>query len=177
MDNIATATLNTFGNQPKADSVPPSEDPIFVLTASQLRQIITQAVQDALQPLQDEVMQLRATVARQDEKIRSLESTQESEISRVCVDIAVDRQRIAKLEKSTPGPTDEERIAKLEGYLRDKKSAGLRPEASFTEARAYLEVSRSQFSQLISKLDPRDFVISPNPLNYKSKLIGLSHKM
>ena len=110
-------------------------------------------------------------------KLASLESLQEQDTTRICLDIAYDRQRIAKLEKSTPGPTDEERIGKLEGYLKDKKSAGLRPEASFTEARAYLEVSRSQFSQLISKLDPRDFVISPNPLNYKSKLIGLSHKM
>ena len=89
----------------------------------------------------------------------------------------MDRQRLAKLEKISPGPTDEERIERLDGYLKDKKSAGLKPEASFTEARAYLELSRSQFSQLISKLDPRDFVISPNPLSYKSKMIGLSHKM
>ena len=179
MDKLATASINSFGPMPEAAAVPP-EDPIFVLTASQLQKIISRAIQ----PLQDELSELKATVASQGEeiaalrsKVASLESLQESETSRLWMDIAEDRRRLAKLEKSTPGPTDEERIGKLEGYLKDKKSAGLKPEASFTEARAYLELSRSQFSQLISKLDPRDFMISPHPLNYKSKMIGLSHKM
>ena len=171
MKEIAAASINTFGPVPKVE-VSPSE-PIFVLTAGQLKEIISQAIQ----PLQDEVMELKATIACQNEKIRSLEAMQEAEISRVCVDIAYDRQRLAKLEKSEPGPTDEERMEKLEGYLKDKKSAGMKPEASFTEARTHLEVSRSQFSKLISKLDLRDFVVFPHPLNYKSKMIGLAHKM
>ena len=183
MDNVASARINNFGPALKAD-VQPAEESVFVLTSSQLRGLITSAVKEAIQPLQDEVMGLKATAASQGEeiaalrsKVASLESLQESETSRLWMDIAEDRRRLAKLEKSTPGPTDEERIGKLEGYLKDKKSAGLKPEASFTEARAYLELSRSQFSQLISKLDPRDFMISPHPLNYKSKMIGLSRKV
>ena len=171
MDKVAAASINSFGPMPKADA-PPSE-PIFVLTASQLQDIISQAVEKAI----DELSELKAAIAFQDEKIRSLEAMQEAEISRICVDIAYDRQRLAKLEKSEPGPTDEERMEKLEGYLKDKKSAGMKPEASFTEARTHLEVSRSQFSKLISKLDLRDFVVFPHPLNYKSKMIGLAHKM
>ena len=174
MDKVALAKINSFASPSmQADFVPPSEEAVFILTSGQLKELI----KETIQPLQDEVSQLRATVASQSEKITALESTEEHDISRLALDIAYDRQRLAKLEKSTPGPTDEERIEKLQGYLKDKKSAGLRPETSFTEARTYLEVSRSQFSQLISKLDPRDFVVSPNPLNYKSKLIGLSHKM
>jgi cell division septum initiation protein DivIVA len=72
MSEIASASINTFGPSPKDDFVPPSEEAVFILTSGQLKDII----KEAIQPLQDEVMQLRATVDRQDEKIASLESTQ-----------------------------------------------------------------------------------------------------
>ena len=171
MIEVAKA-INTFGTaSPKAD-VSPSEEPIFVLTGSQLQEIISRAIQ----PLQDEVQSLKDIIASLENKVSALTTTQEQEVNRLAVDIAFDRQRIAKLEHA-PGPANEDRIEKLKDYLTAKKDAGLRPEVSFTEARAYLEVSRSQFSQLISKLDPRDFVISPHPLNYKAKMIGLARKM
>ena len=60
-DNVLAEAINTF-------PVSPSE-PSITLSSSQLSAIITKA----LQPLQDEVMQLRATVERQDEKITALE--------------------------------------------------------------------------------------------------------
>ena len=165
MTKLADASINSFGPMPEA-GVPPEEETIFVLTAGQLQEIISRSIQ----PLQEEMAALRS-------RLVELESLQEQDTTRICLDIAYDRQRLAKLEKSEPGPTDEERIEKLRGYLRDKKAAGLRPDASFTEARTYLEVSRSQFSKLVGKLDPRDFVVFPHPLNYKSKMIGLAHKM
>ena len=57
MSEIALAGINTFGiASPKAD-VSPSEEPIFVLTGSQLQEIISRAIQ----PLQDEVSQLKVT--------------------------------------------------------------------------------------------------------------------
>jgi cell division septum initiation protein DivIVA len=69
MSEIALAKINTFGTSPKADFESPSEEAIFIKVC-QLQEIITKA----LQPLQDEVSQLRATVERQDEKIASLEA-------------------------------------------------------------------------------------------------------
>ena len=162
MDKIALKHINTFGCIP--NTVSPDTDPI--------KSILTRFSQ-----LEERIIQLEGENSALRSRLTSLESLQESEMSRVWMDMAADRRRLAALEKATPGPTDDERIEKLEGYLKDKKSAGLKPEASFTEARAYLELSRSQFSQLISKLDPRDFVISPHPLNYKAKMIGLAHKM
>jgi len=165
MDKVASARINNFGPSLKA-GVTPEEESVFVLTGSQLQEIISRTIQ----PLQEEMTALRSRLIK-------LESLQEQDTTRICLDIAYDRQRLAKLEKSEPGPTDEERIEMLQGYLRDKKTAGLRPDASFTEARTYLEVSRSQFSKLVGKLDPRDFVVFPHPLNYKSKMIGLAHKM
>jgi hypothetical protein len=73
MSEIANASINTFGISPKADFVPPSEQ-LVTLTYGQLSDLVTQAIEKAIQPLQDEVSQLRATVERQDEKIAALEA-------------------------------------------------------------------------------------------------------
>lgn len=89
-------------------------------------------------------------------------------------------RKIKKLEiqeDTAPGLTDLDRIEKLKFYLQTKKDMGQKPEISFLEARAYLDIKRSLFSQLIKKLDTRDFVITRNPLNYKIKMIGLARKM
>jgi len=121
MKEIAMASINTFGPSPKAD-VSPSEDPIFVLTSSQLQEFISRAIQ----PLQDRIESLEGLMGSQDEKmaalrtkLASLESLQESEISRVCVDIAHDRRRLAALEHPTkePGKTETSRDEKIERYL------------------------------------------------------------
>jgi DNA-directed RNA polymerase sigma subunit (sigma70/sigma32) len=77
MSEIANASINTFGISPKADFVPPSEQ-LVTLTYGQLSDLVTQAIEKAIQPLQDEVMQLRATVERQEEKMASLEATLET---------------------------------------------------------------------------------------------------
>jgi len=71
MSEIASASINSFGTSPKADFESPSEEAVFILNSGQLREIITKA----LQPLQDAVRDLKATVARQDEKIAALEAT------------------------------------------------------------------------------------------------------
>jgi len=74
MIDVALAEIKTFGQCPKADFVSPSEEAVFILTDSQLKVLI----KEAIQPLQDEVMQLRATVDRQGEMIAALESTQDT---------------------------------------------------------------------------------------------------
>jgi hypothetical protein len=70
MSEIANARINTFGTSPKADFESPSEEAVFIKVC-QLQEIITKA----LQPLQNEVRDLKVTVARQDEKIAALEAT------------------------------------------------------------------------------------------------------
>jgi DNA-directed RNA polymerase sigma subunit (sigma70/sigma32) len=70
MSEIASASINSFGTSPKADFESPSEDAVFIKVC-QLQEIITKA----LQPLQDAVRDLKATVAHQDEKIAALEAT------------------------------------------------------------------------------------------------------
>ena len=118
MDNVAIASINTFGTSPKADFVPPSEQ-LITLTYGQLQDLVIQAIEKAIQPLQDEIENLKVTVANQDEEIAALTSTQEQDVSRLALDIAYDRQRLAKLEHHTkePGKTEISRADKIEKYL------------------------------------------------------------
>jgi uncharacterized coiled-coil protein SlyX len=120
MTKLADASINSFGSSPKAD-VPPEES-IFVLTSSQIHAIISKAIQ----PLQDDVMALKATVSSQrDEmaalysKLASLESTQEQDVTRVFLSIAEDRRRLSALENPVkdPGRTELVRAEKIEKYL------------------------------------------------------------
>ncbi len=66
MNEVANASINTFGPSPKVDSVPPS-DQLITLTYGQLQGLI----EAAIQPLQDEIAQLR-------EELASLEKVQDT---------------------------------------------------------------------------------------------------
>lgn len=59
MDNVALAPINSFASTAmQADFVPNSEQ-LVTLTYGQLQELITQAVEKAIQPLQDEITALR----------------------------------------------------------------------------------------------------------------------
>ena len=162
MDNVASAKINSFGNSPKADFVSPSRDQLITLTIGQLQDLLTEAIQ----PLQDEVESFRATVARQDEKIAALESTQEQDLNRVCLDIAYDRQRIARLEKSQPGPLQKDRGDILRALI---VANGGRILAK--DARQKMRISKQAFSNLLAVIDD----IEARPLNtdMRQKLLVL----
>jgi FtsZ-binding cell division protein ZapB len=150
MDNVATASINSFGNSPKAD-VLPSEDPIFVLTASQIRDLITSAVKEAIQLLQDEVMELKATVASQQEemaamsrKLASLETLQEQDTTRICLDIAYDRRRLAALEHVEPQPMQRDRGEILRALIAANGGKMLAK-----DARQKMHLTKNRFSELL----------------------------
>ena len=73
MIDVVDTRIKAFGKSPKPDFVSPSEQ-LITLTIGQLSDLITQAVEKVIQPLQDEVESFRAIVARQDEKIAALEA-------------------------------------------------------------------------------------------------------
>jgi hypothetical protein len=97
MEVVDTTQINSFApvrsDRSQSDLIgsdqiePPLTDAVFVLTSDQLHSIVISAIQEAtgaiqqellgaIQPLQDEVAQLKATVARQDEKIAASEQWQ-----------------------------------------------------------------------------------------------------
>jgi hypothetical protein len=163
MDIRLAESINTFGNASKADIAPPSEESVFVLTSGQLQGII----KEAIQPLQDRIESLEAMIAIQSEKISSLESTQEQDTTRICVDIAMDRQRIAKLERIEPQPMQRDRGEILRALLVANGGKMLAK-----DARQKMHLSRSTFSQLIATMKD-DIEIRPYHLKKNQKVIIL----
>ena len=55
MSEIALARIYSFASVAQQADVQPPEEPIFVLTESQLQDIISRAIQEATEPLYQEI--------------------------------------------------------------------------------------------------------------------------
>ena len=141
MSEIANARINSFGISPKADIVSRSEEPVFILTATQLQAFITQAIQ----PLQDEVMQLRATVDRQDEKIAALESTRIEKPDWDTVQWRLDKQSDMLAKLASPDNTKDSPL--LDELYKEMKAIG-RKQTDFATAARMVKRSKRRIMQL-----------------------------
>jgi uncharacterized coiled-coil protein SlyX len=150
MIEVAKAINSFLPVEQQANSVPQSEEPVFILTSSQLQDLIIQAVEKVIQPLQDRIVSLEATVTRQDEKITALESSQEQDVDRICLDIALDRQRLTKLERPTkePGKTEISRAEKIARYLSSRPDH----RATFETLKGHLGVDKFALNDAIRAL-------------------------
>ena len=173
MKEIALANINTFGHSPKADFVPPSEQ-LITLTYGLLQDLIGQAVQKTVQPVQDEISALREErdqdrqeIAALRARIASLETTEEQDVTRLACDIAYDRQRLAALEKVEPQPLQKDRGEILRALL---VANGGKMMAK--EARQKMHLSRSAFSQLIATMRD-DIELKQFYLKKNQKVIAL----
>jgi hypothetical protein len=144
MIEVAKA-LNSFAQSPAEQTVP-TEEPIFVLTGSQLQAIIHQAIQ----PLQDEICQLKALVVSHEDELAALKATVNQYNEARCSEIAFDRRRIAKLENPVkePGKTELSRAEKIAKYL------AARPDhrATFETLKGHLGVNKVLLNQAIKAL-------------------------
>lgn len=165
MDKLAVASINSFGIPPKAD-VPP-EEPIFVLTSGQLQDIITRAIQ----PLQDELSELRATVARQGEDMTAMKATvaeQKADYESMnflrCEDFVNVTRRVRALEtkRDEPGETETARAEKIKKYLNDQPGR----RASYESLRGHLGIDKFALNDAIRALmetSPGRYGIAPSP--------------
>jgi hypothetical protein len=111
--------------------------------ASQIQDII----KEAIQPLQDEISDLKAIVAHMQEKERALEATQEQDVNRICLDIAYDRQRLAKLERIEPTASQEDQGKILRALLAARDGKMLTK-----EARKIMRMDKGNFSRLVASM-------------------------
>jgi len=181
MNNVALARINTFGPSPKAGFESPS-DQLIVLTYAQLQDHIKGAIEQAIQPLQDRIEALDATVANQGEEIASLRSTvtsleslQEQDTTRICLDIAHYRRRLAKLESAKEEPTDTEkkrieRIEKLCSYAPNH-------EISLSELRGRLGIDKAVLSRLLKRINGDKFYLRKSTLDKRIRYLCLRPKV
>jgi uncharacterized membrane protein len=136
LENVLAESISNFAS--------PSRDQLITLTIGQLQDLL----KEAIQPLQDEVLQLKATVTRQDEKIASLESTQEHDVNRICLDICQDRQRLARLERVEPQPMQKDRGDILMALLAANGGKMLAK-----DARKKMRLDEATFSRLLDSTE------------------------
>jgi len=186
MSEIASAKINSFAPIAEQTDFPvsPSEEAVFILNSGQLSALITQAVQKALQPLQDRVSTLEdKTVSLEEEnavlrlKLTTLETQQEEDITRLCVDICQDRRRLATLEQrpsttlapSAPprGEKTIARIAKIDEVLKARGPTTLK------EMERILKISPKEMNRLLAKLDMRRYELHVRPGDAREKVLRL----
>lgn len=163
MDTIIADGINTF---PYGENVS-LEDQLITLTYGQLQDLIVRAVQEGIQPLQDEVAQLR------DENAKRKKDLEESQIF-FGRDLALMRQRMSKIEHKEPlDRTTKLHLDEIAARLMDLEIAGRPPSMSHREVAALLGLTRGRVSQLrlaIAK-DGRFRIEAKG----KKRLICLSH--
>ena len=73
MSTLAEHSIKTLPLMAEQAHESPAQDSVFIITARQLKEIVAEAIQ----PLQAEVQDLKVTVARQQEEIAALTTTQD----------------------------------------------------------------------------------------------------
>jgi hypothetical protein len=144
-----------------------------VVDTAQINSFAPIAAQTDFVPLSD----LKATIANLQEDITALEATQEQDTNRICVDIAHDRQRIAKLEQREPGaistisqPTGAKtlaRITKIDEILKARGSTTLK------EIGRILKISPKEVNRILAKLDMRRYELHTRPGDAREKVLRL----
>jgi hypothetical protein len=161
MIEVAEAINSFLPAEQEADIVSPSEEePVFILTSSQLQDIITKAVEKATQPLQREISRLN-------QRIDSLESLHDQDVSRICLDIAYDRQRLARLEKVEPQPLQKDRGEILRALIAANGGKMLAK-----DARQKMHLIKPRFSELLATMKD-DIEIKPYHLRKNQKVLVL----
>ena len=143
----AAIAINSFAPVAEQVDVPPLEEPIFVLTGSQLEQIISRAIQ----PLQDEISQLKAIVVSQADELAALKATVNQYNDARCSEIAFDRKRIAKLEQKEPQPLQRDRGEILRALIAANGGKMLAK-----DARQKMHLSETRFSLLVNSM--KDYI-------------------
>ena len=177
MDNIAVATINTF--LPKVE-VQPVEEPIFVLTATELRQIITGAVRDATESILSQLNVLEAKITSLEKKNAAIEAQEETDISHLAEGQAQDRRRITALETRPAPPAQAEvkgertdqRITKLKEFLKARGGG-----ATFQEVERLLGIRPNQMTKLVSQLDKRSFEVFTRARDGRQRVLRLKARI
>lgn len=165
MSKLADASINSFGPIPIVGFVPHSEQ-LVTLTYGQLSDLITQAVEKAIQPLQDEIKDFKATVARQDEKIAALEAIQDTQADNQLIQLKLinDLREAAKKE---PQPMQKDRGEILRALLAANGGKML-----LKDARQKMHLIKPRFSELLATMKD-DIEIRPYHLKKNQKVIVL----
>ena len=137
---VANARINSFAHVAQQADVSP-EEPIFVLTGSQLQEIISRAVL----PLQDRVESMQGMITNLEAKVSELEATQDTQGENELIQLRL----INDLRKDRePQPLQKDRGEILRALLAANGGKMLAK-----EARLKMHLSKQLFSMLVASMD------------------------
>ena len=200
MTEVAIASINTFGPSPKAGFESPS-DQLIVLTYAQLQDHIKGAIEQAIQPLQDEIAQFREEIDQDRQQIvalrlktASLEKDRDTLSENQLIQLRLIHELKEKVNQESPAPTKkttkktEDHIQSIvdalhakekklidcqapPGYLKRYRSEGM----TFSDIAGLLGVTVDRVRQLsrIAATDQR-LVVSWHPRKKNTKIFRLS---
>ncbi|VVB62565.1 Uncharacterised protein [uncultured archaeon] len=163
MSEIALAKINNFASsKAKQAEVPTTEEPIFVLTGTQLQDLISRAVL----PLQADLQDLKDTIALLEEKIATLEATQDLQAENSFIQLQLINDLRNAIHKE-PQPLQKDRGEILRALIAANDGKMLR-----AQARKKMHLSESRFSELLAVMD--DYIeVKPYHLNRNLKVLVL----
>jgi hypothetical protein len=171
MIEVATA-INTFGQPPKADFVPSSEQ-LITLTFGQLQDLITQAAEKAIQPLQEQLETLQDMLSHQEQRIAVLEATvarQDEDIRLQSENCFIAMRLINQLQEATkkmPQPLQKDRGEILKALVAANGGKMLT-----MDARKKMHLSKQLFSMLLVSM--KDCIeIKPLHTDKRKKILTL----
>jgi hypothetical protein len=119
-----------------------------------------------------ELAALRAEVEGLRDKVSSMESLQGQDVTRILLDVAADRRRLAALESRpfSAAPTGEKtaaRIAKIDEVLKSRGTITLK------QLEHILGIDRATMTRLLGKLDKRRYELHARPGDAREKVLCL----
>jgi len=146
MIDVVDTRIKAFGKTPKANFVSPSEQ-LITLTIGQLQELVTRAVEKALQPLQDQLSDMEATITGLEAKVTTLESTQDTQAENSFIQLRLIGQ-LREATKKEPGKTETSRADKIEKYLASRPDH----RATFETLKGNLGVDKARLHEAIKTL-------------------------
>ena len=136
-DNTLAESISSFGS---SESHVQPEEQIYVLSSSQLQDLVVEAIQ----PLQDEIRDLKDIVANLEDKVSALEATQdtqgENEVNLLRI--------INDLRKKDPGKMEISRAEKIAKYLEARPDH----KATYETLKGYLGIDNDRLGKAIRAL-------------------------
>jgi uncharacterized coiled-coil protein SlyX len=161
MIDVVDTRIKAFGKLPKADFVSPSEQ-LITLTIGQLQDLL----KEAIQPLQDRIISLEATVTHQEEKIAALESTAETQADNQLIQLRLISQLREAIKKEAQ-PMQKDRADILRALIAVNGGKMLAK-----EARQKMHLIKPRFSELLATMKD-DIEIRPYHLKKNQKVLVL----
>jgi hypothetical protein len=169
MIDVVDTRIKAFGKTPKAGFVSPSEQ-LITLTIGQLQELVTQAIQEAIekavQGLQDQLSDTQAIMDCQAEKITTLEATVNTLADNQFIQLQIIHElRESSKKEITPRLKDRADVLRALVVANGGKMLA-------KDARAKMHLSRSRFSELLATLKS-DVEIKPYHLKRNQNILVL----